>query len=240
MASVVTIAVVGATGRLGKEVVRLAVEEGVRVIAMSRTPETLETPGTPHDMVVRVAVDVTVPGSLTKALIAHKPVAVVSCFGMDCDNYEQGRKERCKAAKRNKSKAKQMPLTYMTDGAQTVVDAVRDADVPRLVYVSVLGAGDSAAQLRKASRCMSFFFRNCFADVLDDVNGAEEVVARSSVDFLLARPAILSDKKPKGLWREAAVDEKVKLCVPRKDVAAFLVREALTPQYHKTAVTIGR
>src|SRR5690606_25660927 len=81
---------------------------------------------------------------------------------------------------------------------RTVIRAMREAGVHRLVVQSSLGAGDSASQLPGP---LGLITRVVLANPLADHNEQEQAVRESGLDWTVVRPTGLSDKPAKGRWQ---------------------------------------
>lgn len=117
------IALFGATGGTGRQVLAQALEQGHRVTALARDPSKLD----PRDGLTTIGGDVL------------DPTAVASCVqGADaviCVLGSHGRQEPIEAR-----------------GTERILAAMREAGVRRLVVVSSLGVGDSRTQIPWALR----------------------------------------------------------------------------------------
>ncbi len=94
-------------------------------------------------------------------------------------------------------------------GAVKLVDAARVTGIRRYVMVSAMGAGDPEAGGEK------------MRPYLEAKAEADEVLARSGLDFTIVRPGSLTDEAGTGLV--AAGPDVGRGEIPREDVAAVLV-----------------
>lgn len=102
---------------------------------------------------------------------------------------------------------------------RTVIGAMQEAGVRRLVVQSSLGAGDSGAQLPGP---LGLITRVLLAKPLADHNQQESAVKGSGLDWTLLRPTGLTDKEPAGTWTalETGAEGKLRGSIPRRDLAA--------------------
>ncbi|MDB6080108.1 MAG: hypothetical protein JWO82_3855 [Akkermansiaceae bacterium] len=126
-----TVTVVGASGTLGADIVKALLEKGARVRAMVRATSSrtkLESLGV-TDFVVA---DLNDPASLQRAMAAEPRAAAVvaSAAGFSAHSAR---------TKGDNSRAD-------TEGYRSLVDAARDAGVPRFVLISILEC-DKASQV---------------------------------------------------------------------------------------------
>ena len=105
---------------------------------------------------------------------------------------------------------------------RTVIAAMQDAGVRRLVVQSSLGAGDSATQLPGP---LGLITKLALAAPLADHNEQESAVRGSGLDWTIVRPTGLTDKAPSGSWRALEVGSAGKLrgSIPRGDLAACVL-----------------
>ena len=105
---------------------------------------------------------------------------------------------------------------------RTVIAAMHDAGVRRLVVQSSLGAGDSGSQLPLPVR---LFMRALLAKPLADHNQQEAAVTSSGLDWTLVRPAGLTTKPATGEWHALEVTSAGQLrgSIPRADLAACIL-----------------
>ncbi|MBD8044096.1 NAD(P)H-binding protein [Arthrobacter sp. Sa2BUA2] len=104
---------------------------------------------------------------------------------------------------------------------RSVIEAMQETGVRRLVVQSSLGAGDSASQLPGPLRLI---MRTVLAKPLADHNEQERAVQGSGLDWTLVRPTGLTDKEPAGSWRALETSDAGKLggSIPRGDLAACI------------------
>ncbi len=127
--------------------------------------------------------------------------------------------------------------TLESSAASTIIASMQQNGVRRLVVTSMLGVGDSGANETFYERLlMSTFLRG--AD--KDKSAMESAVESSGLDWVILRPAILSDDPATGNVRvfSAETDEKAHK-ITRADVAAFMLAQLASDKYLHQAVTIA-
>ena len=109
---------------------------------------------------------------------------------------------------------------------RSVIQAMQQHGVRRLLVQSSLGAGDSGSQMPGPLRLV---MKAALAKPLADHDEQEAAVTASGLDWTIVRPTGLTDKEPKGSWRAHVVGDGGKLggSIPRRDLAAFML-QALT------------
>lgn len=116
--------------------------------------------------------------------------------------------------------AKGVPL-HRTAVTRSVIGAMQEAGVSRIIVQSSLGAGDSAGQLPGPLRMLT---KLVLAKPLADHNEQESLVVGSGLDWTIVRPTGLTNKPATGNWRafEVQSDGKLQGSIPRGDLAALM------------------
>lgn len=194
------IAVFGATGGVGRHFVAQALEKGMKVTALVRSPARLaEMPEglvpMHGDMKDQDAVRATVAGA----------DVVVCALG---------------APLQDKSGIR-------ASGTAQIVRAMKAEGVRRLVCLSSIGAGDSYAMIPALYRYLlgPLLMERMFADH----EAQEAEIAASGLDWFIARPGPYRDGERTGAYAHGtsgdAPDRKLKFHITRADVADFLIRQ---------------
>lgn len=127
--------------------------------------------------------------------------------------------------------------TLETDTARNVIEAMQQQGVRRLIAVSTIGEGDSAANVH--SYYKHLFLPTLLRGVMKDKAGLESIVEQSALDWIIVRPAGLQNGSPKGVRIvDPASGEKVRL-ITRADVAQFMLEQLNSDQYLHKAVGIA-
>ncbi|MEE7456803.1 flavin reductase [Methylorubrum populi] len=195
------ILVLGATGGTGRLIVAQSLAHGYDVTALVRSPQKAKSlPGA--KLVVGDARD---PKVLREALRGRD--AVVSVLGTPASPFRE--------------------VTLLSEVTRTLVGAMRDEGVARLVAVTGIGAGDSRGHGGFAfdRLILPLLLRHVYADK----DRQEDIVRQSGLDWVLVRPTVLSNKPGRG-----AVRALVDLAgfhggsVAREDVARFVLDQVET------------
>ncbi|KMO44171.1 flavin reductase [Methylobacterium tarhaniae] len=195
------ILVLGATGGTGRLIVAQSLARGYDVTALVRSPGKAKSlPGA--KLVVGDARD---PKVLREALRGRD--AVVSALGTPASPLRE--------------------VTLLSEVTRTLVGAMRDDGVARLVAVTGIGAGDSRGHGGFAfdRLILPLLLRHVYADK----DRQEDIVRQSGLDWVLVRPTVLSNKPGRG-----AVRALVDLAgfhggsVAREDVARFVLDQVET------------
>lgn len=120
--------------------------------------------------------------------------------------------------------------------AANIVQAMQAASVRRLVVVSMLGIGDSKEQT-------PFWYEYLLLPTFlrgaeKDKTAMEATVRSSGLDFVIARPPMLTEKPPTGSMRIIPAGETGHT-ITRSDLAQFLVDQLTHDQHLGQAVVIA-
>lgn len=216
------VAVLGASGGLGTQVVKLLIREGHTVVAMARSSVDIEP--AKHRRLKKFEIDLWEDDArATLTTLLRGCDMVISCLG--------SRRGEAKIVHR---------------GVSALLPAMLAAGVPRLVMVSCVGVGDSAAQLRRTG-VMGWVFSVMFATLLSgdktDLMGAESECSKLPKDGAIAavvvRTADLVDGPASGKYSIAKSEGDVGGSVAREDVASFLVSLAWNHEYDRSTISVG-
>jgi putative NADH-flavin reductase len=121
--------------------------------------------------------------------------------------------------------------------ASTIVAAMQRHGVRRLAVTSMVGEGDSAANTPFYLKIMLATF---LRGVTPDKATMESTVSGSKLDWVIIRPAILTEKPATGDVRIFSADNHDKAhSITRADLAAFLVAQLTRDDHLRRAVTIA-
>lgn len=208
------ILVIGASGRVGREVLAQAVAAGHQVTAAVRDPASLATAPGAGAATVAVA-DVLDPAALTPLVIGQD--VVISALGP--------RDRR--------------PTTLCADGARSTVTAMRAAGVRRLLVVSVSGGylepTDGWLTRRVAKPLVGRILRHNFADA----DRMETEVRGSGLDWTIVRPPRLTGGPATGTYRTGTEGVRHAYSVARADVAGALLSFAADPATVGATITVA-
>jgi len=196
------IAVFGATGGTGKQVVQQALAAGDQVAALVRDPAKLAIGNANLNLVTGNVLD----AAKVEETLAGVDAVVVS-LGNTSDN----------------------PDFVVSQGTQVIVDAMKRLGQPRrIVIVSSLGVGESKDQVPFAFKMlMSTVLRK----PMEDKERQEALVKASGLDWTIVRPGGLTDGPATGSYK-SGLDPKIGAGqVSRADVAAFVLEQLTDSAY---------
>lgn len=210
--------IVGATGRVGRHLVRHAIDAGHDVTVVVRTPEKL---GQDAELVTTVTTDLADPDPAALRDAATGAGAVLSSLGP----------------------SSQAEAGVATAGTAAVVAAMREAGVARIVAVSAAPVGTVPSPQRphppRRDPGDGIVVRALLAPVLKrvlrhhyaDLARMEDVVRDSDLDWTVVRPPRLTDKPATGTVR-TATGRNIRggTAVSRGDLARVMVQVLDRPE----------
>ena len=237
--------VFGATGGTGTQLVRQALEQGHTVTAFARDPGKIKLA---HDKLRVVRGDILQPESVStavegqdavlSALGTRLPIRIVILIVVVSQIII-----RTVALSRPVSILVEVGLpilailflarrnTILSDGTRNIVRAMELAGVRRLVCESSLGVGDSKWKMGVIHNLVAIplFLRNVFAD--KEVQ--ERIIASSTLDWVIVRPAALTNGKQRNAYRVGSDVGNwfVPSRIARSDVAAFMLKQVNSSEY---------
>ncbi len=209
------LAVFGANGPTGRQVVRQALDAGHRVAAVTRKPDAYPLSSPRLDV---VAADVTDPDGVARALTGAQ--AVISTFGVP---YSRS------------------AITVYSVGIANITRAMLAQGVERLVCVSstTVATEEAPGESLFWRKGVIPLLRNVMGRTLyDDMERMEEVVQHSNLDWTIVRPAGLFDAAEPTDDYAVAPQHLLGRVTSRADLAETLIREATTPQHSRAIIEV--
>lgn len=194
-------AIFGATGRTGRQLVEQALGRGYRVTAFVRDPAKL---GLSHEGLAVIQGDVTDGSAVERAVSGQD--AVVSALGH----------------------AKGSPRDVQTRGTANIVAAMEEYGVRRLV--SLTGAGVRAEGVRAeedepklVDKVFGFLLGTLQREVLEDAVGHVAVIRESGLEWVVVRGPRLTEGEKKGEYRVGLIGKNSGTSISRADLAGFML-----------------
>ena len=200
--------IIGATGATGKILMREALAQGHKVTALARNPSAVASEDPRLRVVEGNALDV----SSLEAAVAGQD-AVLSALGT-------------RSAR---------PTTLFSESTHNLIGAMDKHGVRRLVCITGVGVGDSKGHV-------GFLYDRIIRpfvvkNIYDDKERQEEAIKQSDLDWVIVRPAQLTDEPAKGEYGVYLKGSYTVKTISRADVAAFMLAQLTDDTYvHKTPV----
>ena len=116
------------------------------------------------------------------------------------------------------------PATLFSRSTRILVDAMKAAEVKRLIAVTGLGAGDSRGH--GGLLYDAVVFPLLLKRVYDDKDVQEWIIRSSELDWTIVRPGLLNNGPATGRYRILTTPQEWRFgIIGRADVADFLVRQ---------------
>jgi uncharacterized protein YbjT (DUF2867 family) len=208
--------VIGATAGIGRRVVDTALARGHAVRAMGRSADAL-----PRD----------VPGLepfVGDALVGDDVRRALA--GVDVVVQTLGIKESIAMLWRE--------VTLFSAATATLLPAMTEAGVSRLIAVTGFGAGESRRAMSAVER---FGHGLVLGKPYADKDRQEALIAASDLDWTIVRPTILTNRAASGRFRVLVEPQTWRNgLVSRADVADFIVDEAERGDHVRRSVVVTR
>lgn len=209
----------GATGATGRCLMDQALVLGYKVTAFARNPSAMpqgglhKAPAEGHDGLSVVRGDVLEPASVEAAMVGQD--AVLCALGVKSLSG----------------------TTVLSTGTKNIIAAMEKSGTRRIVCESSLGVGDSRNQT-------GFVFGKIivpliFKGLFEDKERQERALRQSNLEWVIVRPARLTNDPPKGEYRVVTDNAKVGIQISRADVADFMLEQLTHERYLKKTVAIA-
>jgi putative NADH-flavin reductase len=194
--------VIGASRGIGLEMVKAALTAGHSVRALARSAASIPIQNVALDKISGNALD---HDTIRNAL---KDVnVVVQTLGVDTS-----------------PRAIFQPTTLFSQSTRILVDAMKAADVKRLIAVTGLGAGDSHGHGGFLYDAVAFPL--LLKRVYDDKDVQESIIKSSGLEWTIVRPGLLTNSPATGQYRVLTAPNEWRFgTISRADVADFIVRQ---------------
>lgn len=207
--------IIGASGGIGLHAVQLALQAGHQVRALARTAEQINIE---HPALEARSADATNAEAVRAAL--DDVDAVIHVVGV-----APSLRRMC------------TPIDVFSKTTSVLVPEMARAGVRRLVAVTGFGAGESRRALSTPERIPHRLF---LGTAYDDKDRQEAIIRESDLDWLIVRPTILTNGRGRGRYKVlTSADTWRNGLIARRDVADFLVREAMSPTHSRVAPVLA-
>lgn len=196
------IVVLGATGKTGRLVVEQALMRGDQVVAYARNPH-----GIASNPRLEIAVGQLGDIPVLRAAITGTD-AVLVCLGTHNERFKK-------------------KVELMQKSVPSITEAMRAANVMRLVLLSAYGVGDTA---RTAGLIARVVYKTVVRAIYQDKERSEAMLSTSRLKWTLVYPVILTDGSPADAVEVAPMAQVHKVAglpkVSRADVAHVMLDAA--------------
>ena len=196
-----TVLIIGASRGIGLKTVKRALEAGHIVRALARSARRIPVD---HPNLTKVSADARDQAAVAGALAGVD--AVIQTLGVSTGPDMIWK-----------------PVRLFSDATRVLIAAMQETGVKRLISVTGFGAGDS----RNRGGCVyqtafNLFLRRAY----DDKDDQEDLIQDSGLDWVIARPVILTNGSRTGRYRVLVEPRSWRIgFISRADIADFLVKQ---------------
>lgn len=210
------IAIFGASGIVGKAIVREALEKGHQVTVLTRDAKKFATN---HGKLSVIEGDVTDRHVIRQVL--ENQDAVIQTLGIG-------------------GKGDGRPTSFVSDANRLIMEEMEKMNIRRFIAVSVIGAGDSNRFLPWIyKKVLLPAFQKWFIPIIEDKNRMENDIRKSQLQWTVVRCTTVQDKPAKGKVNATLNGKGVKFTITAADMAAFFVEQLGSKQFLKKMPTIS-
>ena len=206
------LAIFGASGRVGIQLVQQSLDAGNEVVALVRNTSDMSIQ---NDRLTLVQGDAMNQTDVEK--VVQGADAVISVLGHRKDS----------------------PKDMQTVAIQNIITAMQKFGVKRLI--SLTGAGVEAPQDKPkfSNHLIKFALKTMSGDVLRDAEQHAEIIKNSHLDWVIVRGPMLNDGPHTGKYRVGWVGINTSARISRADVADFMLKEVTDNTYLHQAPMIS-
>lgn len=188
------VAVFGANGRTGREVVGKAIDSGMDVVAFSRGFD-----GFPYENVEKVEGDAMELDDVRKAVKGVD--ACISTLGV----------------------TKNSPSNVVSQGVRNIREAMREEEVDRLVVLTGAGAKQPSERLTLTDRLVNFTVSLAMPGAVEDGRKMVREIQESKLKWTVVRAPKLTQRPGTGEYTVSDEGMRIFDSIPREDVADYMV-----------------
>lgn len=196
--------IIGASRGIGEALLQEALKEGHQVRVLARYPEKIDTKDDNLEVVKGDVRDLEAVTSVVRGMDV-----VCSCIGVPITFK---------------------PVDLFTVAARNLIQAAERQQGLKLIAVTGIGAGDSKGH---GGFLYDSIFKPLFLrTIYDDKDREEKLIMASTIDWLIVRPAGLTNGPRTGKYRIITdLEGSVAKRISRRDVADFILSEMVQPSH---------
>jgi putative NADH-flavin reductase len=204
------IAIFGASGYSGKEILKCALAQGHQVTALTRSKVSITTQHTNLQVVEGNVLDEKVVNRVVK-----NQDAVIQCLGIGGKGYGK-------------------PNAIVSDATKIIVQEMENENVQRLIAMSNVGAGNSmASQGWVFKKVILPYFMKWLQVIIEDKNVMEPIIINSNIDWTIVRCPNIVDKPTKDHITTSLDGKGLKLSITKADMASFIVDQLTSREFSR-------
>lgn len=207
------IAVIGANGGIGRQLVELALAQGHKVTALVRDPSKLILT---HENLCIVKADIMAVDSLTKHL--QNKDAVISAIG----------------------KNSMKPTTLYSQGTRNLLEVLKRSTSKRVFFISASGLEVNPSHSLLVRLFTRFILQQILKPMYADLWQMEAIVKASAIDWTIMRPPQLTNGPLTGCYRYSINRFLANgLKISRADLAHYILHAIENEQIIQTTVEVA-
>lgn len=210
------IAIFGATGFSGKEILREALAQNHKVTILVRNSSAVNIQ---HPNLTIMQGNVLNAADVAMSLTNQD--VVINSLGIG-------------------GKGDGKPTTFISDATKIIIAEMEKQKVPKLIAMSNIGAGNSISFQPKIFKNIILpYFMKWLQVIIDDKNRMEPIIMQSSLQWIILRFPNITDKPAKKTISTSLDGECLKMNITNKDVADFIVKQITDDTFLKQAPSIS-
>jgi len=207
------IAVFGATGGTGRQVITQAIEAGHEVTVIARNPKAFDIHGERLEIFQGDVLDL---ASFSKRIVGQD--AILSALGV---NHRK-------------------PTTVYSDGTGNIVKAMHEAGVHRLICLSSAGLEIPDDMPWVVRQTIKLVIQPMFKYAYEDMARMEEDLWKSGLNWTVVRPPRLTNGQKTGVYRTAVNNHLPKAQgITRADLADYMIKSVPDETVYQAIVEIS-
>jgi putative NADH-flavin reductase len=209
------LAIFGASGYTGQEILKQALAQGHQVTALTRSESSITIQHPNLTIVEGNVLDAQTVNSIVK-----NQDAVIQCLGIGGKGYGK-------------------PNPIVSDATKIIVQEMEKEHVSRLIALSNVGAGNSmVAQSWVFKKVILPYFMKWLQIIIEDKNVMEPMIMNSNLNWTIVRCPNIVDKPAKHKITTSLYGRNLKLTITKPDMAKFILNQLNTNEFSKQAPCI--
>lgn len=210
------IVVLGATGIVGKAIVKEALQQGHQVTVLTRNAQKL-----PSGLSGLKIVEGLVTDRQVLRQVLTEQDAVIQTLGIG-------------------GKGDGKTTTFVSTANQRIMEVMEQLGLRRLIAISVIGAGDSLHFLPWIYRKLILpVFARWFIPIIEDKNRMEKSIKATNLDWTVVRCTTIKHQEAKGHVVASLDGKGLKYTITDADLAHFFVNQLTSKEYLHKMPTIS-
>lgn len=210
------IVVLGATGIVGKAIVKEALQQGHQVTVLTRNAQKL-----PSGQAGLKVVEGLVTDRKVLRQVLNGQDAVIQTLGIG-------------------GKGDGKTTTFVSSTNQIIMEEMEQLGLRRLIAISVIGAGDSLKFLPWIYKKMILpLFQRWFIPIIEDKNRMEKCIKESHLDWTVVRCTTVKHQAAKGNVVASLDGKGLKFSITDADLAKFFINQLSDRQFLHQMPTVS-